>query len=154
MLVLPFFASAALLHPSPMRLIAAFVLVMALFLLREPLIVLARQRWVWRTQHEETAPAGRFALGLGVMAIAGAAGAIPASAWPVALACGLAAAKLMAASTYLAVCNRQHSMLFQALGSIGLAGSSLAAALVSGSIPRWTWLLWVKTYLTNHTPGR
>lgn len=147
MLALPFLATAALLHPSPARLLAAFALVLALLLLREPLIILARQRWVWRDTHEETAAARHFALAMGVVAILAAVAAIPGGAWPVALVCGLGAGGLMAVSILLAVRNRQHSVLFQVIGSVGLAGSSLAAALASGAIPGWVWLLWAASAL-------
>ena len=122
--------------------LAAFLLVLTLFLMREPLIIIARQQWVWRDEHEETALARRFALALGVLAMLTAAVAIPRIAWPLALACGAGAAALMAISILLAVRNRQHSVLFQTIGSVGLASSSLVAALTSGTIPGWTWLLW------------
>ncbi len=142
MLLLPFLATATLLHPSPLRLFAAFLLVLALFLMREPLIIIARQHWVWRDEHVETARARRFALALGVLTMLTAAVAIPRIAWPLGLACGAGAAALMAISILLAVRNRQHSVLFQTIGSVGLASSSLVAALTSGTIPGWTWLLW------------
>ena len=148
MLLLPFLATALLLHPAPLRLIAALVWVMALFLVREPLIILARQQWVWKMPHEETGPARRWVIALGLTIALAGAGAIPASAiWPVAAACGFGATALMAASIWLAVRNRQHSVPFQVLGSIGLAGSSLAAALASGAIPGWAWLLWAASAL-------
>jgi hypothetical protein len=142
MVMLPFLATAFLLHPAPARLLAAFLVVMALFLLREPLIVLARQRWVWRDAHAETGQARRFALGLSVLAILAALAAIPREAWPLALVCGAGAAVLMGVSIILAVRNRQHSVPFQVIGAVGLAGSSLAAALASGGVPGWAWLLW------------
>jgi len=142
MLILPFLATAVLLHPAPGRLLAAFVLVPALFLLREPLIVLARQRWIWRTPHEEARAAARALPGLGVVAAAAAYVAIPLPLWTLAGACGAAAASLMAAPVVLAVRNWQYSVAFQALGSAGLAASCLAAAMAAGEVPRWVWILW------------
>ena len=151
MLLLPFLATAALLHPSPKRLVAAFLLGLARVLMREPLIILARQQWVWRDEHEETTSARRFALALGVLAMFTAAAAIPRNAWPLALTSGAGAAALMTISILLAVRNRQHSILFQTIGSVGLASSSLVAALASGTIPGWAWLLWGASALHGAT---
>jgi len=147
MLLLPFAGTAILLHPAPGRLVAAFALVLALFLLRGPLIILARQQWVWRTPREETAAARRFVAVGGVVAAACAVIAVPRPAWPLAAVCGFAAALLMSISILLAVRNRQHSVAFQMVGAVGLAGSSLVAALSSGAIPRWAWLLWAASAL-------
>lgn len=146
MLVLPLVAAAALmrLHPGPM--VIALLLVLSLFLLRAPLIILARQRWVWRDAHEETALARGATLLLAVTASFAAIHILvdlPRAVWPAAIACGIGAFVLMAISVWLAVRNRQHSMLFQTVGSIGLAGSCLAVALAAGqAIPIAIWLLW------------
>lgn len=147
MLLLPFLATAALLHPAPVRLLAAFVLILSLFLVREPLIILARQWWIWRTPHEEARAAARAVPILLAVASASAWAAIPRHLWNLAAACGAASAALMATSITLAIRNRQHSVAFQALGSVGLAASCLAAALAAGDVPRWVWILWAASAL-------
>lgn len=147
MLLLPFLAAAWLLHPSWPKLAAAFVLVMALYLSREPLIVLARQRWVWRTPHEETAAARRWLLALTPLTVAAGPLAIPRSAWPMAAICGVGATVLMAISVWLAVRNRQHSVLFQAIGSAGLAASALVVALGSPPVSSEAWIVWAASAL-------
>lgn len=147
MLLLPFLATAVLLHPAPARLLASFVLVLALFLLREPLIILARHWWIWRTAHEEAHAAARATPLLLALAATAAVLAIPRPLWTLAAMCGAVAALLMAASVTLAVRNQQHSVAFQALGSIGLAASCLAAAMSSGEVARWVWMLWAASAL-------
>lgn len=151
MLFLPFVAAAALLRLAAGPLFAALVLVLALFLLRAPLIVLARQKWVWRDLREETAPARSATLLLAV--IASFAGItilleLPRAVWPVAAACGAAASGLMIISIWLAVRNKHHSVLFQAIGSVGLAASSLTVALAAGRpIPLAIWIVWAGSAL-------
>lgn len=147
MLTLPFLAAVYLLRPDPLRAAAAFIAVMALFLVREPLIVLARQRWVWRTPHEESAAARRWLLVLAPVLAAAGWVAIPRQAWGLAAAMGAGAAVLMAASIALAVRNRQHSALFQAIGSIGLAASSLAAGLTQPPLAASAWIVWAASAL-------
>lgn len=134
MLALPFLSAAFLLRPPASRLIPAFVLVLVVFLLREPLIILARQRWVWRDEHAETGLARKAVWALGVVALGQAAWLareVPREVWPAAIGLGAAAAALMGVSIWLAVRNRQHSALFQAIGSVGLAGSAMGVALAS-----------------------
>ncbi len=142
MLVLPLLAAAYLLHPPPGRLLASFVLVMALFLSRAPLIVVARQRWVWRSPHEETAEAWRWLRVLVPAAAISGFAAIPSESWSIAANCGVGAAVLMGLSVWLAVRNRQHSILFQAAGSAGLAASSLVAGLAAPPLSATAWILW------------
>ena len=151
MLVLPFLSAAALLRLPAGPLFTALVLVFALFLLRAPLIVLARQQWVWRDLHEETQPARSAVLLFGVTASLAAIPillGLPRSVWPVAIACAAAATGLMAVSIWLAIRNKHHSILFQAVGSVGLAASSLTVALAAGNtIPFAIWLLWAGSAL-------
>lgn len=142
MLLLPYAAAVWLVAPHPGRAAAAFVLVMTLFLVREPLIVLARQRWVWRTPHAESRSARQWLLVLAPLMAVSTLVAIPPLAWPMAAAFGSGASLLMAASIALAVRNRQHSALFQAAGSTGLAASSLAVALTTPPVDISAWIVW------------
>lgn len=147
MLILPYVAAVYLLRPDPLRAAAAFVLVMALFLSREPLIVLARQRWVWRTPHAEAAEARRWLLVLVSVIIAAGLAAIPSGARPMAALFGAGAAGLMAISISLAVRNRQHSALFQSIGSAGLAASSLVVGLIAPPVDAAAWIVWFTSAL-------
>lgn len=122
--------------------IPAAIAVAVAFLIREPLLVLARQRWVWRgPERPETAPARKWAaieLGLGIAAALTVM-------WPVRLliALGAAAAAVTAVAIYITLRNRQRAIWFQGLSAVGLSASGLVACLtVTGEIPSWGWWWW------------
>ena len=60
MLLQPFAAAAVVAAEWTPALGAALGAMLAVFLAREPLLVLARQRWVWREPRPETARARRW----------------------------------------------------------------------------------------------
>lgn len=123
--------------------VPAAVAAISMFLLRGPLVVLARQRWVWRQPHAETAVATRWALGLGAM-LAVAAGTLSLR-WPPGILAvfGAAAGSVTAAAVAMTVRNRQRSVWLQLASASGLTASCLAASLsTTGTIPEWRWWLW------------
>ncbi len=112
---------------------------------KDPVVVLARQRLVWKQPHPETAEAAKWLAGwTAVLVVCGIVlrghlaahrdrrdgpGRLPPSRrWPVAVN----------------VKNRQRSTLFQIASAAALTSSSLATSLsATGTIPRWCWWLWL-----------
>src|SRR5579883_1628109 len=62
MLLIPFFAAAILLRQFYWTEIVALAAVVCAFAIKDPLVVLARQRFVWKQEHAETKPALRSAV--------------------------------------------------------------------------------------------
>lgn len=152
LLIQPFVFAAILARRWEWLLLAALGLVLAGFVMREPLIVLARQRWVWRERKPESAIAVRhltweipLAAGLWIVL----ARRVP--MLPLAALTGVALGVTMAA-VWLTVRNHQRSIALQLISSAGLCSTSLLAALVAlGGIPGWAWWLWA--LLAAHAAG-
>lgn len=111
---------------------------------KDPLVVLARQRFVWKQWHPETADAARW-FGRWTVLLA-LSGVVLLFAWPlkalVALGTGVAAFSVLA--VLVNVKNRQRSTLFQIASAFALTSSSLATSLsATGSVQRWCWWLWL-----------
>lgn len=144
MLLTPFFAAAILLRRAYWPEIGALVAVACAFAIKDPLVVLARQRWVWKQEHAETKAAKRSAI-LRLLALA-ASGAVLISVrnWRpfVPLSAGAAAFTLIA--VMLTVRNRQRSEWFQVASAVALTSTCLMVCLAAiGTIPEWCWLLWL-----------
>lgn len=143
LLLTPFVAAllvAGRVKPTTCAVLAA---ALALFLLREPLLVLARQRWVWREERPESALALRWTAGLGTL-LAGL-GVVLARAWGLPLMAGLGAgaAALTILAVWMALRNRQRSVWLQTASCGGLTFTAVAAARsVNDGFPQWGWVLW------------
>lgn len=159
LLLQPFFAGAILAREWNWLLLPALGLVLFGFLLREPLIILARQRFVWRAYNPQSAVAARWLL-------AEAAGAAVCLALlltqrPSAAIFALtgAAAVLTLLAVWLTIKNKQRSVWLQLLSAAGLGTTALLAILAAtGSLPAWAWPLWAvltlhgaSSILTVHT---
>lgn len=144
MMIQPFLCAAILAGVWHWTLLPAAAAVLGAFLLREPLVVMGRQRFVWTTPHEETGAARRW-LG-GLLGGLAASGVLLAMRWPwplLALFGGLAMA-LTALAVVLTVKNRQRSWWLQVLSAAGLSASCFAATLSAlGTIPDWCWWVWL-----------
>ncbi len=151
MLLLPFLSATLLTRSVSFAFVPAILAAVALFLVREPLLVLARQRFVWRQARPETGVARRTLLiafsallfsGLWLMSL------VP-LAWLVGLAAG--AFVLTGTSVYVAFRNWQRSALMQIIGAAGLSGSAVLAYLAGGLAPdRTLFLLWI-VYVVHGT---
>ncbi len=143
MLGFPFFSAAILARSWNWTLIPAAFAALGVFLLREPLIVLLRQHYVWRDRRPETAAARRTTLLFApVVAVSGLILLIRLPlAWVAGLG-GLGAA-LLAAYLYGSLRGLQRSTLLQGAGSIGLTASAALAWLAAGRRPDATlgWLM-------------
>ena len=144
MLLLPFLSAMLLTRSVSVAFVPAILAALALFLAREPILVLARQRFVWLQSRPETELARRTLLialstllfsGLWLMPL------LP-LVWLVGL--GAAAFVLTGTSVYVAFRNWQRSALMQIIGAAGLSGSAVLAYLAGGLAPdRTLFLSWI-----------
>ena len=120
--------------------LAAVVLV---FVIRDPLTVVARQKWVWRVKRVEAASARRFlAAEMALLALCGGLLLIEWPLWILAVMGGAAGA-LTILAVYMTVNNRQRAVWLQVLSAAGLSSSALAACLaISSTVPAWGWWIW------------
>jgi hypothetical protein len=119
---------------------AAFAVLAA----KDPMVVLARQRFVWKQQHSETAAAAQWFAGWTVILLL--SGLVLAFAWSLKgiLAMGLGVCVFSALAIAIKVKNRQRSTLFQIASAAALTSSSLATSLsATGAIAPWCWWLWL-----------
>jgi hypothetical protein len=143
MLLQPFIAALLVYHRLTWQVAPTLAAVVLVFLLRDPLTVLARQKWVWRGERPETAVARRY-LAVEVILLA-LCGGMLAIVWPlrVLAALGGAAGALTILAVYMTVHNRQRAIWLQALSATGLSSSALAACLaISPAVPSWGWWIW------------
>jgi hypothetical protein len=111
---------------------------------KDPLVVLLRQRLVWKQRRADTAVAARWFAGWGaVLAVSGAALAL---AWPwkalVGMALGLGV--FAALALWVNVKNRQRSTLFQIASAAALTSTSVATCLsATGTIAPWCLWFWL-----------
>lgn len=144
MLFTPMLCAAILLREWRWTELATFSAVVAALEAREPLLVLARQHFVWKQPHPETGAAWRWLFGwLAVLAVCGRA---LTTTWPVEAmaAFGVGAAAFLLLTVAVTVKNRQRSTLFQLFGAVALTSTSVAISLsVSGFVETWCWWLWL-----------
>jgi len=148
MLLLPFLSAAVLLRQVRWpELVVLFAIVCA-FAIKDPLIVLARQRLVWKQPHAETQAAKRWtAIELLLLAVCGIA-LLLTEAWRFFALLFLGAVAFTVFAVMINVRNRQRSEWFQVASTVALSATSIAACLsVKGSISGWCWLLWLLSAL-------
>src|SRR5450631_3637091 len=80
MLLQPVIVASILARTWHSSMLAAVAGVVTVFLIRQPLIVVARQQFVWKSPHPETAIARRWLVGLSVAALVEAG--VLVSRWP------------------------------------------------------------------------
>lgn len=143
MLLTPFCAAAVLARVLRWQEAPALVAVVCVFMAKDPLVVLARQRWVWKQWHAETAAAIRWvAVELAVMSACGIA-LLATGPWPAYLVLFGGAAAFSALAVWVTVRNGQRGVAFQVASAVALTSTSLTAALAAtGGIPPWCWWLW------------
>ncbi len=143
MLLMPFCAAAILARALRWQEAAALAAIVCVFMARDPLVVLARQRWVWKQHHPEAALAVRWiAAELSVMLACGVS-LLATGPWQLYLLLFGAAAAFSGLAILVNVRNRQRGTAFQVASAVVLTSTSLVAALsATGSIPPWCWRLW------------
>jgi hypothetical protein len=111
---------------------------------KDPVVVLARQRFVWKQRHPETNAAAQWLAGW--MVILFFSGLVLVTAWPriAIFAMGLGVCVFSTLAVAIHVKNRQRSTPFQIASAAALTSSSLATSLsATGSIEPWCWWLWL-----------
>ena len=146
MLLTPMICAAILAREWRWIELATLVAAVAALAAKDPAVVLARQKFVWKQQRPETAVAAKWFAGwLLVLAICGVFLGLT---WPpVAIAAmGAGAAVFSILAVWMNVRNRQRSTLFQIVSAAALTSGSVAMALsATGRIPEWCWWLWGAT---------
>ena len=144
MLIVPILCVAILARHWRWSELATLIAAFAALAAKDPLVVLARQRFIWRQPHPETAAAARWLAGwLTLLALAGV---VLLLTWPLkaTLAMALGVGAFSALAITVNVKNRQRSTLFQILSAAALTSGALATALTAfGTIPVWAWWLWL-----------
>ena len=124
--------------------LVALVAVVCAFAIKDPLVVIARQRFLWKDEHPETRAAKISSLiELGLLAACGVTLMLVRDWRPfVPLFFGAGAFTVLAVT--LNVRNKQRSAWFQVASAAALSATSLIACLSAiGSVPEWCWLLWI-----------
>ncbi len=144
MMLIPFFSAAILQRQWYWQELVTFAAILAALAIKDPLVVLARQRWVWKQDHPETTAARRAAaIELLVLAMC-AILLVLTRDWHGFGLLFLGATAFTALAVAVNVRNRQRSVWFQVVSAIALAGTSVAACLSgTGNVPGWCWVLWV-----------
>ena len=145
MLALPFVSAIILARDFRWEVIPAAAAVVGVFLLREPLVVIARQRFVWKQPHAEIPDARRSAVWyFAALAVTGALLLWRLPRAPM-LIMAAGAAGLTALAVWQSVRNRQRSIPFQLLSAAGLTASALIGWLsVRADVQPailWLWIL-------------
>ncbi len=144
MLFTPIVCAAILAREWRWSEIATLTAAFAALAAKDPMVILARQRFIWKVQHPETVAAARWFTGW--MAILIGSGLVLVFAWPLKaiVAMGLGVALFSALAIGINVKNRQRSTLFQIASAVALTSSSLATSLsATGTIAPWCWWLWL-----------
>jgi hypothetical protein len=144
MLFTPMVCAAILARTWNWTEIAAFAAAFAALAAKDPMVILARQRLVWKQLHPETPVAALWFAGW--MLVLTLSGIVLLMSWPLkatlALGAGVGAFSILA--VLVNVKNRQRSTLFQIASAIALTSSSLATSLAAtGKIQNWCWWLWL-----------
>jgi lysylphosphatidylglycerol synthetase-like protein (DUF2156 family) len=144
MLFIPIACAAILARQWRWCEIATLTTAFAALAAKDPMVVLARQRFVWKQQHLETAAAARWLAGWVTILLL--SGFVLLAAWPLKaiIAMGLGVGIFSGLAIAANVMNRQRSTLFQIASVVALTSSSVATALsATGAIAPWCLWLWL-----------
>ncbi len=146
MLAQPFLCALILSRAFHWSVIVAAAAVVTAFLMREPLVVLARQRFVWRERKPEAAVAKRWLVWEGVLLAAAGAALLLRWPWDFLAAIGAGTALLTATAVWMTVKNLQRSTWLQLASAAALSATGLAACVSAvGELRPWVWPLWAMT---------
>ena len=144
MLLTPFFAAAILLRRLYWPEVVALLAMACAFAIKDPLVVIARQRFVWKQEHAETKAARRSVLIETLLLAASGGVLLLVRDWRPFLPLFFGAGAFTVLAVTLNVRNRQRSEWFQVASAVALTATSLLACLsAEGVIPGWCWLLWL-----------
>jgi hypothetical protein len=144
MLLTPMVCAAVLAREWRWSELATLMAAIASLAAKDPMVVLARQHFVWKQRHPETAAAMKWFAGLIVILIL--CGLVLVATWPLTaiVALGLGVCGFSALAVVINVKNRQRSTLFQIVSAAALTSTSLATSVsATGSIAPWCCWLWL-----------
>lgn len=144
MLLTPIACAAILARQWRWAELATLTAAFAALAAKDPMVVLFRQRFVWRQQRAETAVAARWFAGWLLLLVL--SGLVILRTWPFSavVAMGLGVGLFLALAILVNVKNQQRSTLFQIASAVALTSSSLATCLsATGTIAPWCWWLWL-----------
>lgn len=144
MLLQPFVAAAILSRQWTWLFVPALLSVLIVFIMREPMLILARQHSVWREPRPESVLARRNMVWETVLLAL--CGLVLLTQVPLAVlgVLGAIAAVLSAFALYMTLRNKQRSVLLQSASAFGLSSSALLAGQVGrGTLMEYaTWEIW------------
>ena len=152
MMLIPIACAAILAREWRWSELATLLAAIAALAAKDPMVVLARQRFVWKTPHPEAAAAMRWFLGW--IVLLAVCGLVLAMTWPMPALVALGAGALLFSILAVAVNvrNRQRSALFQIVSAVALTSSSLATCLsAKGLVTTWCWWLWLLLAIQSAT---
>ena len=144
MLIAPIVCTAILLRTWRWAELATLTAAFSAMAAKDPLVLLFRQRFVWRQRRPESAAALRWFCGWSLLFLLSAL--VILAAWPfrALLAIGLGIAAYSALAIFVNVTNRQRSTLFQIASAAALTSTSIATSLSGiSAVAPWCWWLWV-----------
>jgi hypothetical protein len=144
MLLTPIVCAAILAREWRWSELATLTAALAALAAKDPMVVLARQHFVWKQRHPETTAAVQWFVGWIVILIV--CGVIFVATWPrtAIMALGLGVCGFSALAVAINVKNRQRSPLFQIVSALALTSSSLATCVsATGFIAPWCCWLWI-----------
>lgn len=144
MLLTPFFWAAVLLKRVYWVEGVILIAIACAFAIKDPLVVVARQRWIWKQEHPETKAARRWiGVELILLSLCGLA-LLGTRNWRSFVLLSLGAAAFTVVAVMVNLRNRQRSEWFQVASAVALTSTSFAASLwAQGAIPGWCWVLWL-----------
>jgi hypothetical protein len=144
MLLIPLVSAAILAREWRWEELAVLVAAFCTFAAKEPLVVLARQRWIWKRRHVETDAAKTWLIG--EVLVLAVCGFILAASWPLwkLAVVGTGVLLFSTLAVVVHVNNRRRLTAFQILSAIALSSTSLITCQsATGVVRPWAWRLWV-----------
>lgn len=144
MLLTAFVAAAVLARTARWQEAVAIVAVAVAPAMKDPLVVLARQRWVWAQTHPEKRAAMHWLAAEAVIAMVCGMALLATGPVIVYSVVFFGAVAFLALAVWVNMRNRQRLTMFQVASAVALTSTSLAGALAAtGAIPSWCWWLWM-----------
>ena len=144
MLITPIVCAAILARAWRWAELATLAASFAVMAAKDPLVVILRQRFLWKTPHAETPVAARWFAGWA--AVNAVSAVIVLLAWPLRaiIGFGIGIACFGALVAWVNFRNRQRSTLFQIASAAALTSTSIATCLSAlGLVAPWAWQLWL-----------
>ncbi|MCW5979661.1 MAG: hypothetical protein KIT09_16400 [Bryobacteraceae bacterium] len=144
MLTLPFLSAIILARDVDWLILPAALAVVAAFSVREPLVVLGRQSFVWREPRAESRLALRFLAGNLMILAASGVVLLARRDWRMLSLLGISASVLVGLAVVMTVLNRQRSVSLQLVSAVGLSSSALVAWLsAQPRLEPTAWWVWI-----------